>query len=57
MLLLGRMESLSVFYTVENGMVLVLTVLLSALMFKEKLSRNAIAGIALAVISLAMLSM
>ena len=57
MLLLGRMESLSVFYTVENGMVLVLTVLFSALMFKEKLSRNAIAGIALAVISLAMLSM
>ena len=57
MLLLNRMESLAVFYTVENGMVLVLTVLFSALMFKEKLSCNAIAGIALAVISLAMLSM
>lgn len=57
MLLLGRMESLAVFYTVENGMVLVLTVLFSAWMFKEKLSRNAIAGIVLAVISLAMLSM
>lgn len=56
MVLLGRMESLSVFYTVENGMVLVLTVAASAVLFKEKISKSAMLGIALAVASLAMLS-
>ncbi len=57
MVLLNRMESLSVFYTVENGMVLVLTVVLSAIMFKEKLSRNAIIGIVMSVVSLVLLSL
>ncbi len=57
MILLGRMESLSVFYTVENGMVLVLTVLSSALLFHEKLSRSAMLGIGMAAVSLALLSL
>ena len=57
MLLINRMESLAVFYTVENGMVLVLTVVLSAIMFKEKLNRNGIIGIVMSVISLALLSL
>ena len=57
MLLINRMESLAVFYTVENGMVLVLTVVLSALMFKEKLNRNVIIGIVMSVVSLALLSL
>lgn len=57
MLLINRMESLAVFYTVENGMVLVLTVVLSAILFKEKLNRNVIIGIAMSVVSLALLSM
>ena len=56
-LLLNRMESLAVFYTVENGMVLVLTVVLSAIMFKEKLNRNAIIGIVMSVVSLVLLSL
>ena len=57
MLLINRMDSLVVFYTVENGMVLVLTVVLSSIMFKEKLNRNVIIGIAMSVISLALLSL
>ena len=57
MLLINRMESLAVFYTVENGMVLVMTVVLSAIMFKEKLNRNVIIGIVMSVISLAFLSL
>jgi len=57
MALINRMDSLAVFYTVENGMVLVLTVVLSAIMFKEKMNRNVIVGIAMSVISLALLSL
>lgn len=57
MILIGRVESLSVFYTIENGMVLVLTVVFSAILFKEKISRSAVIGIVLAVGSLAMLSL
>jgi len=57
MFLIGRVESLSVFYAIENGMILVLTVLCCALMFREKISRAVIAGMAVAVISLAMLSL
>jgi len=57
MLLLNRMDSLAVFFTVENGMVLVLTVVLSAIMFKEKLNSNVIIGIVMSVISLALLSL
>lgn len=57
MALINRMESLAVFYTVENGMVLVLTVVLSAIMFKEKLNRNVVFGIVMSVISLVLLSL
>lgn len=58
MLLIGRLgDMLSVFYTVENGLVLVLTVVMSAIMFKEKLNRNVIIGIAISVASLVMLSL
>jgi len=57
MALINRMDSLAVFYTVENGMVLVLTVVMSAIMFKEKLNRNVIIGIGLSVISLVLLSL
>ncbi len=58
MLLIGRLgDMLSVFYTVENGLVLVMTVVMSAIMFKEKLNRNVIIGIVLSVASLVMLSL
>ncbi|MBR5545663.1 MAG: hypothetical protein IKU70_01620 [Clostridia bacterium] len=57
MMLINRVESLSVFYTIENGMVLVMTVVLSAILFKEKLNRNVIIGIVMSVISLALLSL
>ena len=57
MLLINRVDSLAVFYTIENGMVLVLTVLLSAVMFKEKMNRNVVIGIVMSVVSLALLSL
>lgn len=57
MILIGRVELLSVFYTIENGMILVLTVVFSAILFKEKISKTAIVGIVLAVTSLALLSL
>lgn len=57
MILLGRVKQISVFYTIENGMILVLTVVFSAILFKEKISRKAAVGIALSVISLALLSL
>ena len=50
-------DMLSVFYTVENGLVLVLTVVMSAIMFKEKLNRNVIIGIVISVASLVLLSL
>lgn len=57
MILLGRVEQISVFYTIENGMILVLTVVFSAILFREKISRKAAMGIALSVVSLALLSL
>lgn len=57
MALINRMESLAVFYTVENGMVLVLTVVMSAILFKERLNRNVIIGIVMSVASLVLLSL
>ena len=57
MVLINRVESLSVFYTIENGMVLVLTVVFSAILFKEKINRNVVIGIVMSVISLALLSL
>lgn len=57
MILIGRVESLPVFYTIENGMILALTIIFSSILFKEKISRNAIIGIVMSLISLAMLSL
>lgn len=57
MILIGRVDSLPVFYTIENGMVLVLTIVFSAILFKEKISRMTVFGIVVSVISLAMLSL
>ena len=55
MIMLGRMSA-AIYYTVSNGMVLVMSVLLSAVLLKEKLTRNVIIGIVLAVVSLVLLS-
>ena len=57
MILNNRVDSLSVFYTIENGMVLVMTVIFSAILFKEKINRNVVIGIVMSVISLALLSL
>ena len=46
----------TVLYTIDNGGVLVLSVLYSRILFKEKLSPAQIAGIALATVSIVMLS-
>ncbi len=56
MLLLGRV-SFSVLYTVQNGGIMVILAILSALVLKEKLSRGSVAGIALAVISIVLLGL
>lgn len=55
MVMLSRMPA-AIYYTVSNGMVLVLSVLLSAVLLKEKLTRQVLIGIALSVISLVLLS-
>lgn len=47
----------TVLYTIDNGGVLILSVLYSRLLFHEKLSRIQLAGIALAVVSIVMLSL
>ena len=47
----------TVLYTIDNGGVLVLSVLYSRILFKEKLSPAQIAGIALAAVSIVMLSL
>jgi len=57
MILIGRVDSLPVFYTIENGMILALTIIFSSILFKEKISRKAAAGIVLSLVSLAMLSL
>lgn len=57
MILIGRVESLPVFYAVENGLILGLTIIFSAILFQEKVSRKAVAGIVLSVVSMAMLSL
>ena len=56
MICLGLIPS-SIFYTMENGGVLSVSVLLGAKLFHEKLDGYKIAGLILAVISLAMLSL
>ena len=57
MILIGRVESLPVFYAIENGLILGLTIIFSSILFREKISRKALAGIVLSVISMAMLSL
>ena len=57
MILIGRVESLPVFYAVENGLILGLTIIFSAILFREKISRKTVVGIVLSVISMAMLSL
>ncbi|MBR3503172.1 MAG: EamA family transporter [Clostridia bacterium] len=47
----------TVLYTIDNGGVLILSVLYSRLLFHEKLSRTQLLGIALAVASIVMLSL
>lgn len=56
MVLLGSMTS-SIFYTIENGAVLTLSILLGHFALKEKLTKRMIFGIALSVISLILLAM
>ena len=57
MILIGRVDSLPVFYAIENGMILGLTIIFSSILFKEKISKTAIIGIVLSVIAMAMLSL
>lgn len=57
MILIGRVDSLPVFYAVENGLILGLTIIFSAILFQEKVSRKTVVGIVLSVISMAMLSL
>ena len=52
-----RLVPASVLYTVINGSILVLSALLSAVVLREKLTRSMVAGIAVAVISLVLLSL
>ena len=56
MVLLGNMTS-SIFYTIENGAVLALTILLGHFILKEKLTRRMVLGIGLSIISLVLLAM
>ena len=54
--LLTRVDA-PVLYTIDNGGVLILSVLYSCVLFREKLSRAQLAGIALAAASILMLSL
>ena len=57
MIRIGRVESLPVFYAIENGLILTLTIVFSSILFREKISRTAVIGIVLSVVSMAMLSL
>ena len=46
-----------ILYTVNNGSILVLSVLLCAVVLKEKMTKKAVAGIALSVVSIVLLSL
>ena len=52
-----RLIPASVLYTIVNGSILVLSALLSAVVLHEKLTKNMVVGIAVAVGSLVLLSM
>jgi len=56
MVLLGNMTA-SIFYTIENGAVLALTILLGHFALKEQLTKRMIFGIALSIVSLILLAM
>ncbi len=56
MVLLGSMTP-AIFYTIENGAVLALTILLGYLVFHEKINRRMIVGISLCIVSLVLLAM
>jgi len=56
MMLLGRVSS-AVMFTINNGGVLVLSVILSAIVLKEKLNKNIIYGSILTVLSIIALSL
>lgn len=55
MTLLGRMTS-SIFYTLQNGIILTLSVLLGAIVLKERLARSTIFGVILSLISIVLLT-
>lgn len=56
MVLLGT-SSAAILYTINNGSIMVLSALLSAVVLKEKLSGNTVAGIVLAAISLVLVNL
>lgn len=56
MMLLGKMEA-SLLYTIDNGGVLVLSLLYSFVLFKEKVNAAQIVGIGMATVSIVMLSL
>lgn len=56
MVLLGS-SSAAILYTINNGSIMVLSALLSAVVLKEKLSKNTVAGIILAAISLVLVNL
>lgn len=52
---LGKMTS-SIFYTLQNGLILSLSVVLSAVILKEKIEKNTIFGVILTLISIVLLT-
>lgn len=56
MMLLGQVTA-SILYAIQNGMILVLSVLLSVIMFHEKVTQGFITGTMLVILSLVLLSM
>lgn len=56
MVLLGS-SSAAILYTINNGSIMVLSALLSAVVLKEKLSKNTVAGIILAAVSLVLVNL
>ena len=56
MLILGNVTS-SIFFTIENGAVLALTILLGYFILHEKLTRRMVVGILLSIVSLVLLAL
>lgn len=57
LILLSRVSAVTVYYTVENGGVLAMSVLFSALFLHEKLRRHQLVGILLSLLSIILLSL